>query len=95
MSVTSVQKKVKMSDHSMTESDFKNKDVNIADDSDSDGNENEDVIEKEQIRPLEMDETHNGHLEKMDVDISNDLSTLPKIDKSNISGKDCETMEED
>lgn len=91
-SVTSVQKKIKKPDLSITESDSKNNDDNV-------DNENEHIkntIQKEQIGPLEMDETHNGHIQKMDVNILDNVNTSPKTNESvNVLVKDDETMQED
>ncbi|KAL5235350.1 hypothetical protein ACI65C_002760 [Semiaphis heraclei] len=81
--VTSVEKKIIKSNHSGLESDSE----------DDDDDENENVIkeEKEKIGPVQIDETDNKQLQKMDVD---DLSASPEINKTINVLEKVETMEE-
>jgi hypothetical protein len=83
--LTSVEKNIIRSDHPGPESDSED---------DNNDDENESVIteRKEEIGPIQIEETGGKQLHKMDVD---DLSRSPEINKTiNILEKD-KTMEED
>lgn len=88
-SVTSVEKKINKSDHPGVESDSEDND----NDSDDNAN-NENAIKEEEakIGPLEIDDTNDKQLQKMDVD---DINVSPEINKTNNVLSIDETMEED